>query len=364
MAVIAITGAEGFVGWHLRAVARARGDLEVRPLGRDTMSNRAELIRALDGAEHVVHLAGVNRGSDEQVYEQNVALAEQLGEALRQTGSPPASLSFANSIQAGRSTAYGEGKARAAQVLAETCQSVGTKYADERLPNLFGEHGRPHYNSVVATFCHEIAHDRSPTVRDDKQLTLLGVRDAAARLLDPGAGLTQGDPTVVTVSELRRLVEGFHASYRTGEIPTLGSRFRTQLFNTYRSYLFPQRFPISLERRTDPRGSLIETVRVRGGGGQAFVSTTRPGVTRGQHFHLDKVERFVVVEGEATISLRRLFQEEVVTFRVSGDAPAIVDMPTLWTHNLTNVGWSTLYTQFWTDQLFEPERPDTYYEDV
>jgi UDP-2-acetamido-2,6-beta-L-arabino-hexul-4-ose reductase len=232
------------------------------------------------------------------------------------------------------------------------------------LPNLFGEHGRPGYNSVVATFCHAIANGQDVELRDDKDLSLLGVRDASAQLLPDATSEEPPAATVIAVSGVLRLLREFEATYRDGQIPRLDTRFRTQLFNTYRSFTFPARFPIPLVRREDDRGALVETIRSHGGTGQAFISSTKPGVTRGQHFHLDKIERFVVFEGQARISLRRLFHTDVVSFLVSGDEPAIVDMPTLWTHNVTNLGSSTLYTQFWADQLFDPAAPDTFYEDV
>lgn len=329
------------------------------------MNDPRALSEAIDGVGHVVHCAGVNRGSDDDVYQGNVDLAQQLAAALLVAPMPPYSLTFANSVHSQSTTAYGRGKARASAILAAACAATGIDFRDVQLPGLFGEHGRPDYNSVVATFCYAIASGRPLELRADKELSLLGVRDAATQLL---GGLSEVGPmpatTTIDVSALRELLVEFDANYRTGEIPRLDTRFRTQLFNTYRSFTFPDRFPIALSPITDSRGSLVETVRVHGGAGQSFVSTTRPGATRGQHFHLDKVERFVVVAGSATIALRRVLFDQVITFRVSGDQPVIVDMPTLWTHNLTNVGTTTLITQFWTNQIFDAAAPDTYYETV
>ena len=152
--------------------------------------------------------------------------------------------------------------------------------------------------------------------------------------------------------------------YRHGEIPALPSRLHVNLFNTLRAAMFPARYPMQLVRRTDPRGSLVETVRAHGSEGQTFISTTVPGITRGQHFHLRKAERFVVVGGQARISLRRVLTDEAVSFDVDGASPVVVDMPTLWTHNITNTGAGELTTMFWTNELFDPEDADTYAEEV
>jgi UDP-2-acetamido-2,6-beta-L-arabino-hexul-4-ose reductase len=157
-----------------------------------------------------------------------------------------------------------------------------------------------------------------------------------------------------------RLLRDFDAVYRTGELPELTDQFRVSLFNTYRSFLFPGRYPIAMTPRSDQRGTLVECVRTPAAGGQAFVSTTVAGAVRGEHLHLRKFERFLVIEGEAEIALRRLFTKEVVRFAVSGDRPSVVDMPTMWVHNLTNVGARPVTTFFWANEPFSPDDPDTF----
>ena len=156
------------------------------------------------------------------------------------------------------------------------------------------------------------------------------------------------------------LLHEFEASYASGEFPDLSSPFRVELFNTYRAALFPQRYPLPLDPRTDARGTFVETVRSRGGEGQSSISTTAPGVTRGEHYHLSKIERFAVVQGRATIALRRMFHDDVVEFEVSGEEPCAVDMPVGWVHNITNTGDDVLLTQFWSHELFRPDAPDTF----
>ena len=203
---------------------------------------------------------------------------------------------------------------------------------------------------------------------DDKEVPLLHVQAAAQVLLEAvtAVGNAQLRPAGESrrVSDVLSVIREFHALYSRGEIPPLTDQFRVDLFNTYRSYTFPALFPIHPQVHADARGELVETARSHGGTGQSFVSTTRPGFTRGDHYHLHKVERFFVVRGRAEISLRRLLDDEIVTFRLDGATPGFVDMPTLWVHNITNVGEDDLVTMFWADQLLDPEHPDQYPERV
>jgi UDP-2-acetamido-2,6-beta-L-arabino-hexul-4-ose reductase len=221
---------------------------------------------------------------------------------------------------------------------------------------------------VVATFCRVLATGGSPELVEDRKLDLLHAGDAAARLL--GAGPDGTGPAVdeaihrCTVAELADRLTHFDQAYRCGDIPALDSRFDVRLFNTYRSHCFPDRYPIALRVRADARGELVETVKVHGAGGQVFCSSTVPGVTRGNHFHLAKVERFAVLRGEAEIALRRVLHDDVVRLRVCGATPVVVDMPTMWAHSITNIGSGELLTLFWTNDLFDVQRPDTYPERV
>jgi len=360
---VALTGGFGFLGWHTACRLRAVYGVEAVLLGRDAFADPAVLRDSLRDVDAVIHLAGVNRAEpDEDVQRGNVELAQALGTAL---AGRPIHIAYADSVQRDLDNPYGRGKRRAAELLGQLPGTV----ADVVLPNLFGEHGRPAYNSFVATFCHEVAHDRQPQLTNDRPIPLLHAQDAAQALIE--AALEPGDRVVRVegerhgIGEVLETLTGFHALYaERGEIPDLSSAFAVDLFNTYRSYVFPQRFPISPTVHRDPRGDLFETARAHGGTGQVFVSTTHPGHLRGDHYHLRKVERFFVIAGEAEISLRRLLHDEVVTFRLSGDTPSFVDMPTMWVHNIRNVGDSELVTMFWADQLLDTDRPDQYAEKV
>ncbi|MGN6599524.1 MAG: polysaccharide biosynthesis C-terminal domain-containing protein, partial [Actinomycetes bacterium] len=264
----------------------------------------------------------------------------------------------------------GRGLGGAAGGLAVWGQQSGRPVADVLVPNIYGAHGRPGYNSFVATFAHRIAAGEAPWVDVARPVPLLHVQDAAQVLLDawhdgtsgrvePAPGRTAG------VAEVRDLLQSFFAVYSAdGGIPALRDRFDVTLFNTLRAAMFPGAYPFRLTPHSDARGTLVESVRVHGGQGQTFVSSTVPGQRRGDHFHLDKIERFQVVRGRGLIRLRRVLTDDYVEFLVDGDEPAVVDMPTGWAHSIENVGEGELMTLFWAHELFDPERPDTYREVV
>lgn len=365
---VVITGGFGFLGWHTACRLRVLHGTDAVRLGRAELADPEALAAHVRDADVVLHLAGVNRaGSDEEVQAGNVELAERLAAAIKAAGTAPRVV-YANSIHARLDNAYGRGKAEASRVLGAAVRAAGGSFADVLLPNLFGEHGRPRYNSFVATFCHLVATGEEPTVAEDKEVPLLHAQAAAAVLIEAMDGdadvVVEPDGVPRRVSEVLTMLRGFHEVYQRGEIPALADDFTVDLFNTYRSYTFPEQFPRYATVHADARGDLFETVRSHGGTGQSFVSTTRPGHTRGEHFHLRKVERFYVVRGTAEIALRRLLGDEVVRFTVGGDRPGYVDMPTLWVHNISNIGDEDLVTVFWADQLLDPDNPDQYPERV
>ncbi|WP_324650021.1 NAD-dependent epimerase/dehydratase family protein [Georgenia sp. H159] len=359
---IVVTGADGFLGWHTRARLRARTPHAVVPVGRAGWSDLPGLVR---DADVILHLAGVNRGTDREVLDGNVRLAEDVAAAVRGSQHRPA-IVFANSVRAGESTSYGAGKHGAAAILAQAASDTGSRFADVALPNLFGEHGKPAYNSFVATFVASVIRGETPDIAD-REIELLHAQDAAQSIINAAMGTTETvrpRGTLTTVGDVLGTLHAQHTRYRTGDIPPLGNPLETDLFNTLRAAMASDNLPIPLVRRADARGALVETVRAHGSEGQSFFSTTRPGVTRGQHLHLRKIERFVVVSGKARISLRRVLTDKVLHVDVTGEEPVAVDMPTLWAHSITNTGDGELTTIFWANELFDPDDPDTYPEDV
>lgn len=360
---VLITGPQGFLGWHTRVRLRALANHEVVVADRASWPRLGELVRRVDA---VIHIAGVNRGEPLEVERANIDLARAVAGAVTGSGSSP-KVVFANSTQSGNDTPYGVGKAEAALILGKATKDVGSAFVDVKLPNLFGEHGRAKYNSFVASFAESVVTGETPNV-SDRMVQLLHAQDASQVLID---ALMQTASDEIAPAGIETSVQAvldkltsFNHLYAAGDIPPLLTQFDIDIFNTLRAAQFPSHSPIQLAPRSDERGQLTEVVRSHGGQGQTFVSTTKPGITRGEHFHLRKVERFVVLAGEARISLRRVLRDEIVDFDVSGRSPAIVDMPTLWAHNITNTGSSELVTLFWTNVLFDPNAPDTFPEPV
>lgn len=364
MSKIALSGSNGFLGWHTKVALKEQG-VEAHRVAVGASFDLDAAVAALEGAERFIHLAGVNRASDEEIRQGNEGFAEQIGEALSRCDTPPSVVVYANSIHAGTAGAYGESKARAGDILAAAAQAAGSAFHGVRLPNLFGEHGRPEYNSVTATFCHQLAEGAEPVVQQDKDLRLLHAQNAADLLLGTVDLERQSELEVhESVSGLLGRLRSMAETYARGEIPEIEDTFDRDLFNTYRAATFPQQAPVRLTRHADDRGSFFEIIRSHGGTGQSSFSITHPGISRGDHFHRRKVERFTVLAGTATISLRKLFTDTVHDFQVTGEEPVSVDMPTGWSHRITNTGEEDLYTSFWTNDLFDPHAPDTIPETV
>jgi UDP-2-acetamido-2,6-beta-L-arabino-hexul-4-ose reductase len=362
MTHVALTGGDGFLGWHTRCAAMAASTETVHiPVG-DGFSVAAAAA-AISGSSRFLHIAGVNRGSDEEVHVGNVLFATQVARAVEMAEIPPPVIAFANSIQVGNGSVYGAAKAEAADILAAVAARVGAQFVDVCLPNIYGEHGRPFYNSVVSTFCHLLATGGTPRVDQDKEMRLLHAQDAADVLLGNTTSV-ESTETRSTVGQLLATLGAIAAVYSTGEIPSLESPFERNLFNTYRSFTFDQRPTISPTPRPDEKGSLGEVVRSHGRAGQFSFFATAPGEARASHFHRRKVERLTPMHGTAVISLRRLFHTDVVDIRMDATRPVAVDVPTMWAHRISNAGPEDFRSAFWSNEVFDPSDPDTFPEEV
>jgi UDP-2-acetamido-2,6-beta-L-arabino-hexul-4-ose reductase len=361
---IGITGADGLIGWHQRAYLKAIGGHEVRLASRTTFRQPELRTGFVDGLDAIIHLAGMNRGEDAEIEATNTALARDLVAACEQTGTRPFVV-YANSTHQDRDTAYGRGKQAAANTFRRWAEQSGAGFANLILPHVFGEFGKPFYNSVVSTFCYQLARNETPQIIHDGDLDLLHVQDVASQCLRAIQENQCDDIRMngigMKVSELLQRLTDMRDQYQSMVMPKLESALDVRLFNTLRSYLFPSHYPVAVTLHGDARGSLFEVVKSVSGG-QVFMSTTHPGITRGNHFHTRKVERFLVASGEAEIRLRKLFGDEVVSFKVRGDTPCYVDIPTFYTHHITNTGQSKLVTLFWANEIFDPADPDTFPE--
>lgn len=363
----AITGGFGFLGWHLRCRLKAeQPSAEVRVLGRGSLDDPVALADKLAGCDAVFHLAAVN-SHEETAASANVDLAEALVNGLDRLGGRR-HVVFANTVHAEGDSPYGRSKRQAAEVLRRWAARANGSVSDALLPNLFGENAMPNYNSAVATFCDAIAHGRACQVNRAGRTELLHAQDAAGALLDHARSPTSTTVRItgesVGVGDTYDRLARFHQTYRGSQtIPQLPTRLDLRLFNQLRVAMYPAAYPVEVTCHGDARGVFFEAARGSGETQTSF-STTRPGVTRGEHWHADKIERFMVLRGQATIEIRRLFDDVVEEFKVSGDRPAFVDMPTLHAHNITNTGDDELLTMFWANDHFRPDAPDTWPEAV
>lgn len=358
---ITITGAEGALGRYAKLYFEHKAKFSVVQANRSSFADRTALAGRLH-ADIVLHLAGINRGSDSEVGEGNPGIARELVAALEQTDATP-HLIYASSVHENGDSVYGRSKREAGDILEDWATRSGAKFTRLLLPHLYSELVRPDYNSAIATFCDRVANGGRAEIIIDAEIYPLHAFDVCSVIEDiiADVGVSPnplGSPT--RMSEILSEIGGFHEFYIARNIvPDLRDPERLRLFNTYRAHLYPATFPIVPVLHTDDRGNLFEAVR-EANGGQTFVSTTRPGITRGNHFHFHKVERFCVLRGSANISLRNMATGQRMEFDVSGDRPCFIDMPTLWTHNITNVGREELLTLFWTHEIFDPNASDTY----
>jgi UDP-2-acetamido-2,6-beta-L-arabino-hexul-4-ose reductase len=369
---VVVTGAAGLLGWHMsvrlhacNCAARFRGEqepFEISLIDHAAFADPDRLDDAVAGAAIVLHFAGVNRGPEDAVECANPAIAETLVRSCRRVANMP-HIVYANSTHAAADTAYGRGKRLAGGILARG----GGGYTNLILPHVFGEGALPDYNNVTATFIDRVIKGKTPEVDPAGHVRLLHAGLAVNAAMEAALGNIQGDlaplPIPTAVPALLEKLSHFHSAYHANVYPDLGDPFDLALFNTYRAALYPSGFPRPLTLNQDGRGVLFEAVK-GGGGGQTFLSWTEPGVTRGNHFHLAKVERFLVLEGEAIIRMRRVLGGPVWEYKVSGGQPAAVDIPTMYTHSIENVGSGRLLTLFWTHDLFDPAAPDTFADPV
>lgn len=369
---IVVTGAAGLIGWHasvrlhaLNCAARFKGDdapVELVRLTHAEFETPAVLQAALIRADAVLHFAGVNRAPDQDVEAANPRIAQTLIAGCQAANSDP-HIVYANSTHAASDTAYGRSKRIAAEVLA----AGATRFTNLILPHIFGEGARPFYNNVTATLIRQILTGETPTVNADGTVRLLYAGSAAQVAIDAVTKGVTGDitppHTPMSIPDLLAKLQGFHDLYQANIYPDVSNPFDLVLFNSYRADSYPDSWPRPLTVHRDQRGTLFEAVK-GGGGGQTFLSTTKPGVTRGDHFHLAKVERFLVVQGDAIIRIRKVHGDDVWKYRVSGNTPARIDMPSMHTHSIENIGEGELLTLFWTHDLFDPDNPDTFADKV
>jgi UDP-2-acetamido-2,6-beta-L-arabino-hexul-4-ose reductase len=363
---IAVSGADGFIGRNL-VFRLSEAGFEPLPLRRS--SSEADWHSAIAAADAVVSLAGVNRPPDPAGFAGNVAAAEQLVRAIEAAGRPLPIL-HASSIKAAERTPYGESKREAEDALLALAERSGAPVAIFRLPNVFGKWSRPNYNSMVATFCHNIARGLPIEIHDAAAaVDLVYVDDVVdAFIARIGAGFATGFDTVApayraTVGALAETIRGFRADRDDNRIDDVGTGFTRALYATYISFLPPSDFARPLVAHGDARGTFSEMLRTRHAGQFSFF-TAHPGVTRGGHYHHSKTEKFLVVHGKARFRFRHMLTGETHEVETCADEPVVVDTIPGWTHDITNVGDGELACLLWANEIFDRGRPDTIAEKV
>jgi len=362
-----VTGAGGFIGRHVVEALRRQPGMEVMEF--DVQHPPPVLAEALAQADFIFHLAGVNRPQNVSEFETgNAGFTEELCARLTQLGRQPIFV-LSSSIQAGLDNPYGVSKRLAEEALAHWTSSAGGRAVIFRLKNVFGKWCRPNYNSVTATFCHNIAHDLPITIADaQRDLDLVYVDDVVAAFLSvmnqrPASGVCEFREVErsfkVTLGDLAARIRSFRESRRTLVLPSLEDEFNKRLYATYLSYLDGADFAYSLDIKTDNRGNLAEFMK-SAQFGQIFVSRTKSGITRGNHYHHTKTEKFLVLEGEAVIRFRHIAGQEILEHRVAGKDLKVVDIPPGYTHSIENVGSTEMLVLFWASEIFDPQRPDTF----
>jgi UDP-2-acetamido-2,6-beta-L-arabino-hexul-4-ose reductase len=366
MTNLLITGGRGFIGRNLAVHLDERKDCEYRIF--DQENSMLELQTWVNEADVIYHLAGVNRPTDLKDYETgNAQLTEDICRFVRESGRSP-KIVFSSSIQAQLDNPYGASKARAEDALRSLAAASSVRVRVYRLKNLFGKWCRPNYNSVTATFCHNIARDLPISVSDPQYMVQLSyIDDVVSAFLEEitteQGGIDAGADIPVhsiALGELAGRIQAYHDMCNTLTLPDFGHWFNRALYATYLSYVPQAERQHQLMIRADNRGSLAEFVKQKSFG-QIFVSRTNPGITRGNHYHHTKTEKFLVVEGEGLIRMRSIEGGSIEDIRVTGSAYQVVDIPPGKTHAITNVGTSEMITIFWASEIFDPNRPDTYF---
>ncbi len=384
---VLVTGSQGFIGRNLIAHLQRSDDIEI--FGYDLANTPEQLDAWLAQADFVYHLAGVNRPQrEEEFFQGNTDFTRAICQRLARRIDPPPIL-LSSSIQAELDNPYGRSKRLAEEAVMDYARETGARAIIYRLTNVFGKWSRPNYNTVVATFCYNITHDLPITISDPNRVVrLIHIDDVVRAFISElqrsevrgqGAGEQVLWRTVepeypVTLGRLAELIRSFRAMRQTLLTPDFNDPFVKKLYGMYLTYLDEDDFAYDLTQRCDERGCLAEFMKSPHFG-QIFVSRTKPGVTRGNHFHHTKAEKFLVLEGEAVIRFRKIqnargpegqrgSEPEVIEYRVSGKDFRVLDIPPGYTHNIENVGDTDVITLFWASEIFDPEAPDTYYEEV
>lgn len=367
MKKILVTGSSGFIGKNL-TVRLEQAGYEVFKYDRETVEPLGELVEETD---FIFHIAGINRPKDEKEFKTgNQDLTETIISHAKKHRLP---IVITSSIQASLDNPYGKSKRGAESLLRDYEKTEKANVYIFRLPNVFGKWSRPNYNSVVATFCHNISHDIPLQINDpDSQITLVYIDEVIDEFLKcitaDKAPNEEGfceipNKYTTTVGELAGIIESLHEMRTNQVVPDLSNRLTKYLYATLTSFYDEDYYASEPEVNTDERGWLFELIK-SDQSGQVFVSKTKPGYTRGQHWHHTKVERFCVIDGEGEISFRKLGSQDIFNYQVSDKKIQVIDVPVGYVHSIKNTGQKDMLLIIWANEILDKNNPDTYYEEV
>jgi UDP-2-acetamido-2,6-beta-L-arabino-hexul-4-ose reductase len=373
MKKIGVTGKSGFIGTHLsNTIYLKKEKYKLIDFEDEYFNNEKVLNEFVKNCDVIIHLAALNRHSDpDEIYRINVSLVEKLIDSLEFTQSK-SHIIFSSSTQEEKDNPYGNSKRKGRELLEEWAEKSGGRFTGLIIPNVFGPFGNPFYNSFIATFSHQLCRNLEPKIEIDSEVGLIFVDELVREILkiiendnNKANIIKLTETSRHKVSEVLSLLNKFTQEYfQQGIIPSIDSEFKRNLFNTFRSYIdLKNYYPFLYKLNKDDRGIFIETMKLHSGG-QVSYSITNPGITRGDHFHTRKIERFAVIEGEAIIKMRKINTKEVFEFKLNGNEPSFVDMPVWYTHNITNIGENNLITLFWINEFYNSNDPDTFFETV
>lgn len=367
---VLVTGANGFIGKNL--VETLKRDEKYEIVEIDINNTKEELKSEIVKADFIYHLAGVNRPkNDEEFFQGNKGLTEEIVDTLTENGlSTP--ILVTSSIQADLDNAYGQSKKAAEDAVENYSIKTGAKAYTFRLPNVFGKWCRPNYNSAIATFCNNVAKGEEVWVSDPTRvMTLVYIDDVVRCFIEAANGKFDNGEKFksvdvqheATLGEIVDLIKSFRESRTSLMVPNMSDQLTKKLYSTYLSYLPKDEFSYSLKMNIDNRGSFTEFLKTSERG-QVSVNISKPGITKGNHWHNTKNEKFLVVSGVGVIRFRKPDGEEIIEYNVSGEKLEVVDIPVGYTHSIVNLGDSDMVTIMWVNEVFNPEVPDTYFLEV
>lgn len=367
---VLVTGAKGFIGKNLVSTLDREDKYEIICIDRE--NSKEELEKGVLNSDFIVHLAGINRPkNEEEFFKGNTGLTEEIIEILKENNKNT-SILITSSIQADLDNAYGQSKKGAEEALIKYMADTKGNVFIFRLPNVFGKWCRPNYNSAIATFCHNIARGEEVWISDPtKEMTLVYIDDVVRNIkdvIDNEENYIPGYQNVdiehkATLGEIVDLINSFKESRKSLMIPNMENELTKKLYSTYLSYLPENDFSYSLKMNVDNRGSFTEFIKSKDRG-QVSVNISKPGITKGNHWHDTKNEKFLVVSGEGVIRFRKVDSEEIIEYKVSGEKLEVVDIPVGYTHSIINTGERDMVTIMWVNEIFNPEKPDTIYLEV